>query len=119
MGAKTIFAGDGVFEDEVFEGFQGKRHVAAKENKKADTREIGKDVPHGGKGNNSIKSELAQNDGDEEGGDVYRENRLFGNSFVGVKNERDEECENKETHEFGAEVVLVFAVKVAVVKGPD
>ena len=47
MSAEAIFAGDGIFEDGGLEWSEGKRHVAAKENKETNAREIGKGMPHG------------------------------------------------------------------------
>ncbi len=118
MSAKTIFAGDRIFEKKSFEWRQSECHVTTKENKEGDSREISAGVPHRSQADDSVKSELAQNDGNIESEDIDKKDGFFDDSFVGVKDKGNKKDEDQETHKFGAKIVGIFAVIVAVVKSP-
>ena len=62
MSAKTVFARNRVFEDEVFDWRQSERHVTAEENKKADGGKISTGVPHRGEADDGVKNGLTEND---------------------------------------------------------
>ena len=59
VSAKTVFASDGVFEDEIFDWRQSEGHITAKENEKADGGKISTGVPHRGEADDSVKNGLA------------------------------------------------------------
>ena len=119
MSEKTVFAGDGVFENGLFEREEGEGHVGAKEYENADGREVGGVVGEWREVDDDVKGELGKDDGAGEGEDVYWEDGLFGEAGVGVKDEGNDESENKEAGEFGGEVVGVYAVEVAVDEAPE
>ena len=119
VGAKTIFAGDGIFEDDTMEGLQCKSHVAAEEDKGTDAGEVLNSWPDWVKVDNDVEDELAEENCDEKSADVDEENGLLGDAFVGVENEGDEEHGNEEADEFSGEIVGVETVDSAVVKAPE
>lgn len=119
VSAEAVFAGDGVFENGVFEGFESKSHVAAEENESTEAREVLEGGPDGRLGDNGVKGELAEDNGEVEGGDIEREEGLFGEAFVGVEDEGNKENGYEEAGEFGEEVVGVEAVEGAVIKAPE
>lgn len=96
MGAETIFAGDGVFENRAFQRQKCEGHVSTKEHKTAYSREISGPVGNGRLVDNKIKSELSQNDGSCKGKNIYGENWLFGGSSVGVENKGNEKGDDEK-----------------------
>ena len=119
VGEKTVFTGDGVFENGLLEREKGEGHIGAEEDKSADGREVGGPVGNGRKVDDDVKGELGKDDGAGEGEDVYGQDGLFTEAGVGIKDEGNDESENKETSEFGGEVVGVYAVEVAVDEAPE
>lgn len=116
---EAVFASDRVFEKESFERLQSERHVTTKENKETDTREVGKNMPHRGQTNNGVESGLAKDDGGKKGGDIQWKNGFFGKFLISIENCGNKANENQKTHEFGTEIIGIFAIVVAVVKGPE
>lgn len=119
MSAEAIFARDGVFENGDLERSEGECHVATEENEEADTGKIGKGVPHGSQADDGVEGGLAQNNGGEKGGDVYKEDGLFGEFLVSVENGGDEDSKDEQRSKLGTEIVGIFAVVVAVVEAPE
>ena len=62
---------------------------------------------------------MAQNNGGEKGSDVYKENGLSSEFLVSVENCGDKDGKNEQGSKFGAEIVGIFAVVVAVVEAPE
>ena len=67
------------------ERHQGESHVGAEENKEADGGEVGGPIGNGGLADYGSEGELGENNGNEEGEDVYGEDGFFGSSGVGVE----------------------------------
>ena len=62
---------------------------------------------------------MAQNNGGEKGSDIYKENGLSSEFLVSVENCGDKDGKNEQGSKFGAEIVGIFAVIVAVVEAPE
>ena len=119
VGEKTVFTGDGVFENGLLEREKGEGHIGAEEDKSADGREVGGPVGNGRKVDDNAKGELGEDDSGGKGEDVYGQDGLFAEAGVGVENEGDGEGEDEEASEFGGEVVGVCAIEVAVDEAPE
>ena len=107
MGVEAIFTIDRIFEKEGFEGLQGEGHIAAKEDKGA---EAGKILSKGGdvwEMKDTVERELTQNDGEIKHADIYEQDRLLGEGAIGIEDGGDSNNNDKETGEFGKEVVGV------------
>ena len=76
-------------------------------------------MPHWRKVNDGIKSKLTENNSGVKSSDINNEDRFFGNFFIRVKNTGDKKDKDEQAHKFGAKIVGVGAVIVAVVKGPE
>ena len=66
MGAKAVFAIDGVLKEKGVKRSQGECHVATKEDEEANTREVLKEIGCIGKEKNSEERELAEKNGEIE-----------------------------------------------------
>ena len=66
MGAKAVFAIDGVLKEKGVKRSQGECHIATKEDEEANTREVLKEVGCIGKEKNSEERELAEKNGEIE-----------------------------------------------------
>ena len=62
---------------------------------------------------------MAQNNGGKKGGDVYEENRFFGDFLISIKNSGDEDSEDEQGGKLGAEIVRIFAVVITIEKAPE
>ncbi len=96
VGAKTVLASDGIFENNLAERHQGERHVGAKEGKETDTRKVGSEVGKGWLIYDDGEGELGEDDGGEECEDVYRKDWFFTKPSIGVENEGNEKGESEE-----------------------
>ena len=96
VGAKTVLAGDGIFENNLAERHQGERHVGAEEGKEADARKVGSKVGKGRLVYDGGKGELGEDDGGKECEDVYRKDWFFTKPSIGVENEGNEKGESEE-----------------------
>ncbi len=76
------------------------------------------DVRESRGGEETVKGELAEKDGDVKEGDVNSENGFFGEKAIKIKNCGDGERDDEETDEFGEEIVGLWAVDEAVYETP-
>ena len=67
----------------------------------------------------SDKNKLCKNDGYKKGCDINGKDWFFGDSSVGVKDEWNEKCKNKQACEFGCEIIWVGAIDITIYKTPD
>ena len=85
MTVEAIFAGDGIFENEIFERLQSERHIGAKKNKSAKAGKILENWRNGGHYKNGIKSELAQNYSGIKSDNIDDKNLFFGKALVRIE----------------------------------
>ena len=119
VGTEAVLTGDGVFENSFFKRHKSKCHVGTEENEGADSGEIRGNERERRQVDNGEKTRLSQNDGDEKGKDIDREEGLLRNSSVRIKDKRNKESKDGEGSKLSGEIVGAATIKITIDKRPD
>ena len=109
VGGKAIFAGQGVFEKNLFERLQGEGHIGAEEDKGDKGGQIGNGEALRWEVQNSVEGKLTQDDGKVKNGDVDNEDGVLGEVVIGVKDEGNGKGDDEKGSDFCEEVIVVDA----------
>ena len=118
MGTETVFAINGVFEEEILEGAESKSHITTKENKQAKTGEILNEIGQIGSNKDAVEGELTKENGDIEKANIYEQDRFLGEGTIKIENGGNSDSNNEKTDKFGGEVIGVLAIEEAVDETP-
>ena len=119
VAAKAVAVGDRVEEDFEPQRHQGQKRVGAEENKSTKTREIGAEIIDVWSLDDFVKNKLAQDDSKVKGGNVDKQNWLFSDELVAVKDDRDNDGQSNERSELGKEIIGVDTINIAVYQAPE
>ena len=114
VSSEAVFVGNRVFKNWILEGHQSEERVSTKEDKSTGASEISAEKIYIWSFDDFIKDKLTQNDRKIKSGDINKKNWFFGNKFVAVKDDRNDDNQGEKGSELGEEIVGVGAINVAI-----
>lgn len=119
VSTETIFAGDRVFEDVLFQRHGSEAHIGTEEDKEPDRRDKSTPVRNWWEVNNGAKSKLGNDNSHGESGNVNKKNWFFADASVRIKDKGDKKGNHEKTCKLGGEIVGIVTVEKAVHQAPE
>ena len=119
VSTETIFAGDRIFEDVLFQRHGSEAHISAEKDKESNRRDKSPPVRDRREIDNGTKSKLSDDNSRRESGNVNKENWLFADASVRIKDKGNKKGNHEKTCELGGEIVGIVAIEKAIHQAPE